>query len=155
MPLAKTFWLLQFPLVLGLLTVAGVAVLYIRWDICRVSGVLRRNRSLPSLKLKALAPLFLTTLLFSLLHIGWSMTLPWFSAVLVQEPYHNQASSIFGRCTAHIFAAVVTYLFSDAICRRLLRSPFQRGDEPIGALEAEQNRYVQLSQCLPSDQSHD
>jgi hypothetical protein len=132
-----------------------MAILYIRWDLPGLGDVSRRKPVRFSLKLKALAPLVLALILFSLVHLAWKMALLWFGAVLVQLPYDDLTPRVIGRCLLHVFAALLMYLTSDAVCRRLLHSPFYRHRESVGALDAERDQYVILSQGVGSDQSQE
>jgi hypothetical protein len=147
-----TLWLLWVPYFLGVWTIVGMATLYIRWDIQQI-GIGSRRTQLPlSLKLKASAPFFLAIALFTLEHLIWTMALPWFGTILIKVPYDNQIGRVLARCLLHLFAAFSTYLVSDSVCRRLLKSPFERFGKRTGGTGAELNEYVSLSQALPANE---
>ncbi len=152
MPSVSTFWLFWFPYLLGLLTIVVTATLFIRWNLQHLVVVPRRSAIPLTLKLKAFAPLAVAVLLFSAEHDVWRLSLPWLVVMLGRPPYDDEMSHTVARCILHVFFAVVTYLVSDHVCHRLLRSPFPRSSVQAGPIGAELNQWVSASQGLPPNE---
>ena len=152
MPSTSTFWLLRFPSILGYLTIVVIAVLFIRWDMQQLSMVPRRSPIPSSLKLTAIAPLAAAVLLFNVEQVAWRLASPSLGPLFVKPVYTDEISRVVARCILNIFFAAITYLASDKLCHRLLRSPFPRPGKQPGSTGADLNQYAYLSQALPPNE---